>query len=113
MFTPSNSIQKTTLALDMISQRQKALSANLANIDTPGYKRRDIDFSQYISNSPLETTLSKKMGASALIEERDEGPIDSVRELTEMQKNGISYSLALKRMATTISHLKTVINVGN
>lgn len=33
----SNSLDRTTL-------RQKLLASNLANIDTPGYKRRDVDF---------------------------------------------------------------------
>lgn len=30
--------------LDLIAQRQGLLSSNIANIDTPGYRTRDIDF---------------------------------------------------------------------
>ncbi len=31
-------------AMDAASQRHQVISANLANIDTPGYKARDLDF---------------------------------------------------------------------
>ncbi len=114
MFTPGDSLGKVNLYLDMVSQRQRALSANLANIDTPGYVRKDINFSQYLGtvNSPLETQLSSKLGPSAIIEDRQVGPIDPAKELTEMQKNSLLYSVAARRMTTLISELRTVLNVG-
>ena len=30
--------------MDLTAERQKLLSSNIANIDTPGYRTRDIDF---------------------------------------------------------------------
>ena len=62
-FTALDSMGKTGLMLDLISQRQRALGSNVANVDTPGYVRRDIDFSQYLGsmNSPLETKLSSEL----------------------------------------------------
>ena len=114
MYTPSDSFGKVNLYLDLVSQRQRALSANLANIDTPGYVRKDINFSQYLGsvNSPLETQLSTKLGPSAIIEERQPGPIDPAKELTEMQKNSLLYAVAARRMTTLVSELRTVMNVG-
>ena len=47
MYTSLDSMGKTNLMLDLISQRQRALGSNVANVDTPGYVRRDIDFSSY------------------------------------------------------------------
>ena len=71
-FTALDSMGKTGLMLDLISQRQRALGSNVANVDTPGYVRRDIDFSQYLGsmNSPLETKLSSELGPSGVIEDR-------------------------------------------
>ncbi len=114
MYTPGDSFGKVNLYLDLVSQRQRALSANLANIDTPGYVRKDINFSQYLGsvNSPLETKLSAKLGPSAIIEDRQEGPINPASELAEMQKNSLLYSVAARRMTTLISELRTVLNVG-
>ena len=64
MFTSLDNMGKVTLMMDLITQRQRALGSNLANIDTPGYVRRDVNFGDYLNsmNSPLETKLSEKLG---------------------------------------------------
>ena len=43
MFTSMDNMGKVTLMMDLITQRQRALGSNLANVDTPGYVRRDIN----------------------------------------------------------------------
>ncbi len=112
-YTPIGSINKANLKLDLISGRQEALSSNLANVDTPGYVRKDVEFSQYLNsmNSPLETQLSQKMGPSGIIQEKSEqmSPED---ELAMMQQNSIMYALAIKEMTSAITQIRTVINVG-
>ena len=47
MYTPLDSMGKVNLMMDLIAQKQRALGANIANVDTPGYIRQDIDFSHY------------------------------------------------------------------
>ena len=113
-FTSLDSMGKTTLMLDLISQRQRALGSNVANVQTPGYVRRDIDFSQYIGsmNSPIETKLSTALGPSAVMEDRREQEIDIAEELAEIQKNALMYTMATRRMTSIINEMKTVINVG-
>lgn len=113
-YTSLDALGKTNLMLDLISQRQRALGSNVANVDTPGYVRRDIDFSQYLGtmNSPLETQLSAKLGPSAVTEDRLHRDIDIAEELTEMQKNSLMYTIATRRMSNIITQMKTVINVG-
>ena len=113
-FTSLDSIGKTSLMLDLISQKQRALGSNIANVDTPGYVRRDIDFAHYLGsmNSPVETKLSTALGPSGVIEDRREEEIDIARELTEIQKNSLLYSMATRRMSNIITEMKTVINVG-
>jgi len=114
MYTPLDSMGKVNLMLDLISQRQRALGSNVANVDTPGYIRQDIDFNQYLNtmNSPLETRLSEKLGPSAIAENRTEEPVNSANELLQMQENAILYSMATRRMSNIITEMKTVINVG-
>ena len=113
-FTALDSMGKTNLMLDLISQKQRALGSNVANVDTPGYVRRDIDFSQYIGsmNSPLETKLSTALGPSGVIEDRKNQEIDIAEELSEIQKNSLMYTMATRRMSNIITEMKTVINVG-
>ena len=114
MFTSLDHMGRVGLMLDLITQRQVALGSNLANMDTPGYVRRDIDFSEYLGsmNSPLETKLSEKLGASAVISERTYEEIRPDKELMELQHNAILYTMATRRMSNIITEMRTVINVG-
>jgi flagellar basal-body rod protein FlgB len=110
-----NPIGSTLKALDLIGEKQKALSCNLANMDTPNYKRKDISFSQYLDGtvSPLETALSAKMGPSPVSVETTNEKVDPATELSEMQKNSLMYTVAVRRMTSLITEMKTVINMGN
>ena len=39
--------------MDLLSSRQKLVASNIANVDTPGYKTKDIDFQfEYMSLAP-------------------------------------------------------------
>jgi len=113
MYSPQTSIQQTNFILDMIAQRQQILSTNLANVDTPNYTRKDINFSQYLgnTNNGLETKLSEKMGVSAVIQD-DGGQVDVAGELMEMQKNSLLYSVAARQMSSVITQMKSVTNIG-
>jgi flagellar basal-body rod protein FlgB len=114
MYTPLDSMGRVSLMMDLIAQKQRALGSNIANVDTPGYIRQDIDFSQYLStmNSPLETRLSEKLGPSAIATERGEEKVNAPDELLRIQENAILYSMATRRMSNIITEMKTVINVG-
>ena len=114
MFTSLDHMGRVGLMLDLITQRQVALGSNLANMHTPGYVRRDINFQEYLGsmNSPLETKLSQRLGPSAIIEERYQEEIRPDKELMELQNNSILYSMATRRMSNIITEMKTVINVG-
>lgn len=114
MFSTLDNMGKVTLMMDLISQRQRALGSNVANVDTPGYVRRDINFSDYLGtlNNPLETKLSEKLGPSGVIEERRGEEIEMDKELSELQKNSLLYTMATRRMSNIITEMKTVINVG-
>ena len=114
MYTSLDSMGKVSLMMDLISQRQRALGSNLANMDTPGYIRRDVSFGDYLSsmNSPLETKLSEKLGPSGVIDERRGEEIDPANELMELQQNSLLYTMATRRMSNIITQMKTVINVG-
>jgi len=113
-FTSLDPMGKANLMMDLVSQRQRALGSNLANVDTPGYVRRDINFAQYLGsmNSPLETKMSSALGPSGVIEDKQHTEIDVAEELTEMQKNALYYTMAIGRMSNIINEMKTVINVG-
>ena len=112
-YTPINAIDKTNLILDVLAKKQQVIGANLANIDTPGYQRQDISFEQYIGslNSPLETSLSKKMGPSAIMTSQG-GEVNQAQEIVEMQQASLYYRMAVRQMSSKITEIKQVIQVG-
>ena len=131
MFTSLDNMGKVTLMMDLITQRQRALGSNLANIDTPGYVRRDVNFGDYLNsmNSPLETKLSEKFGPSGVIDEQNYYLSPNVSSSythqwgshffkamagfqMELQENSLLYTMATRRMSNIITEMKTVINVG-
>ena len=113
MYNPNSSMQRCNLMLDLVAQRQRALGMNIANVHTPGYIRKDIDFADYLGSmgSRLETDLSAKLGPSGVIEKQEEG-VDVAQELAQMQENSILYAMATREMSSIITQMKTVINVG-
>ena len=46
-----NGIQNLQKYLDLSSQRQQTAVANMANVDTPGYRTRDFDFRSELENA--------------------------------------------------------------
>ena len=69
MFTSLDNMGKVTLMMDLITQKQRALGSNLANIDTPGYVRRDVNFGDYLNsmNSPLERNFQRCSARQVLL----------------------------------------------
>ncbi len=51
----------TQLAMDGLMERQRAISANIANVETPGYQRKEVAFesqlSEIIENEDLKNYL--------------------------------------------------------
>lgn len=44
-------IPKIAKGLDVYSLRQKIIADNIANVQTPGYRRKEVDFEEYLQNA--------------------------------------------------------------
>ena len=112
MNVPRTSLQKTGYLLDLISKKQEVISTNMANVDTPGYVRKDISFSKYLGDTTsVGPAIVDRMGIGAVSTDEG-GTVDLVNEMMEMQKNSILYSVAARRMSTIITEMKSATNVG-
>ena len=102
--------------LTMISQRQECLSDNIANMHTKGYRRKDVDFSQYLNNgisSRLEANLVEKYGPSPISSSTyGSENISTEEELAKMQENYLLYNVAVRQLSSTITEIKTALNVS-
>jgi flagellar basal-body rod protein FlgB len=79
------------------SARQQAIAQNLANIDTPGYQRVDVDFHKTLADamasgkSGLQSaTFSPQRDASATVR-ADGSTVDADVEASAQARNGLEY----------------------
>lgn len=109
-----NPMNSANLMMDLIAKKQKAIGENLANIDTPGYVRKDVNFGQYLgsADTSLETRFASQFGPSPAFEQRSGEEVNPANELMELQKNSLLYTMATRQMSSIITQMKTVINVG-
>jgi flagellar basal-body rod protein FlgB len=100
--------------LSAISAKQRLTSANIANAQTPGYTARDMSFAEVLkTNNPFETQLSMKMGSKLSEMNNNTGaPVDLQKELVDMQKNLLFYSMVTRRAASVFNTLKNASQVG-
>lgn len=113
---PTNMIKDSQKLLDVISQRQEALSDNIANMHTIGYKRKDIDFSQYLNNgsiSSLEAKTIEKYGPSPISSMQGGEQLTTEEEFGLMQQNYMLYSVAVKKLKSAVTEIKTALNVSS
>jgi len=115
-------------ALLLHGQRMSVLATNMANVDTPSYKARDIDFSAVLSHTdaavlPMETTHSAhiqlsndEMGAADLKYRNpyqaslDGNTVEMPVEQAAFSENNVRYQASLQFINNTISELTLAIN---
>jgi flagellar basal body rod protein FlgB len=112
--SPNQSLDLTLNYLSAIAQRQSLTSANIANAHTPGYTAKSASFSDLLkSDSPFETYLSHKMGNHMSEMSTDTGiSVDLQKELIDMQKNLLFYSMVSRRASSIVSNMKAASQVG-
>ena len=108
--------------LDWTAKRQQTISANLANIDTPGYKARDISFSEHMQSLALDTTspvhLNPVESSTMRVYEvgteakQNGNTVNLDREMTELTKNGLQYIALVQFLNQKIRTLRSAINDG-
>ena len=116
-------------ALKVQTQRMDVLANNLANVDTPGYKARDIDFRTALAaaGSPeggltLSTTDAKDIASTATAEggaalkyrvplqpSLDGNTVDSQQEQAAFADNTVHYQATLTFLSMRLHNLLTAI----
>jgi len=109
--------------LSRASKRQQALSANIANLDTPGYKAKDYSFQDALASIGMKRTSERHFGtvqdttnARVIEVETADKPngnnVDLERELTEITKNGMEYVTLVEYLTQKIRTLRSAITEG-
>lgn len=114
-------------SLDAASLRNKVLSNNIANVDTPDFKRSDVDFNVVLGQAlgvegelPLKLTSERHLqksglNANGVVEDQntayrtDGNNVDIDREMVNVAENGIYYNSVTRAISAQLAHLRTVI----
>lgn len=109
--------------LSWTSKRQQALAANVANLDTPGYRAKDYSFQEQMQSLNMAATSGKHIApaedssiAQMYEVESNVKPngnsVNLDRELTEITKNGLQYVTLVQYLNQRLRTLRTAITEG-
>ena len=126
-----NYINVLNKAADASWTRNSVIANNIANNDTPNYKRRDIFFEDYLKNEVMKDyfdggDLNKrvsnvdlsKLGTTIYTDQRnlsyryDGNNVDINTENANLAENQIKYYTLLDSMSQEFSRIKSVLNKG-
>ncbi|NLZ44445.1 MAG: flagellar basal body rod protein FlgB [Clostridia bacterium] len=105
----SRTIEFLTASLDWAAERQKILTHNIANVDTPGYKRLELDFPQVLAEKlRLATTHPRHLpgtdrqtagaGRGQWSARVDRNNVDLDTESARLAQNTLYYQAVAQRL---------------
>ena len=114
-------INTLSRALDLTALRQRLVSENIANIDTPGYQTRDIDFAAELKRAVSEDSTGEDASALPVavhtlpgLEQRPDGNNVSIdRESLLMAQNQLQFQTSVAVLRTELNRLQLAINGGS
>ncbi|MDF2906545.1 MAG: hypothetical protein K0R34_1866 [Herbinix sp.] len=119
-----NYINLLDKAADASWKRNEVIANNIANVDTPGYKRKDVQFESYLMSVLIgDNSLDKRVGEanlesldasvytdnSNLSFRLDGNNVDIDTESANMAENQIRYYSLMDSMTQEFSRLRTVL----
>lgn len=128
----SSSFKLMERTLDAAALRQKVTANNIANVDTPYYKRSDVVFEELLQSQMNQNSLAGKrtnpkhipIGPSYMVKEpkvvedsgsimnNNENNVDIDSEMALMAKNQLRYNVVTQQINHDIQQLRTVIGGG-
>ena len=117
MITTTPMMQMLQGYLKVTSDRQQLVASNIANVDTPGYQTRDINF-----QSAMQQAMSDENGphlepASVTVEGLPERPdgnnVNVDRESMLLSQTQLQYQMGVQLIKDEFHRLLTAIKDGN
>jgi len=103
--------------LSLTMQRQTVLASNMANVDTPGYKTKDIDFQSEMARALAapdgSTSEASPHAVTGLMERPDGNNVDIDRESVLMAETQLQYQLGTQLLKGNFHTLLAAINGGS
>lgn len=102
--------------LDVTSQRHKLVVGNMANIDTPGYQTKDIDFrgelQRAVADGPASFTPVVR-SVQGLLQRPDGNNVSLDREGLLLAETQMQFGLGVQLLRHEFQNLLSAINEGS
>jgi len=103
--------------LKVTSERQQLIASNIANVDTPGYHTKDINFQSAMQQVTDENNDVQLVPASAEVEGLPERPdgnnVNIDRESLLMGETQLQYQMGVQLIKSEFHRLLSAIKEGN
>jgi flagellar basal-body rod protein FlgB len=96
--------------MDLLSARQKLVTSNIANLDTPGYLTQDIDFQTEFQNAAGGAAHAEAVQGLAVRNDGNNVSID--RESRLLAENTLRFQVASSLMRSQIQLVRAAIKEG-
>ena len=98
--------------MTLLSARQKVVSSNIANADTPGYKTQDIDFQSELqcAASGLQPEVTEVRGLRV---KNDGNNVSLDRQARLLAENAMRFSMASNLIKSQLKTMKMAIDGGS
>lgn len=122
--TPPPSLESLQRFVQLAVTRESAISTNMANVDTPGYHTKDVDFQSVLAQSmnPTSAELNGVPGGMelqpavrevpGLMERPDGNNVDLDRESMLMAETQLQYEVGIQLIKRDFHQILSAIN-GN
>lgn len=101
--------------LDICAYRQKILASNIANVDTPNYKARDIDFREELRRAAEDNSWSrsyKVIEAPTTMPNRDGNTVNLEVEMTKLTETLLMHNASVQLLNRIGALYKDILRGG-
>ena len=113
---PLTNLDVATKVMDLAARRMELIASNMANVDTPGYRTRDIDFAAELKRAVSAETGTAKSAPShtvaGLLERPDGNNVSLERENMIMASTQLQFAAASQLLRQQFKQLQSAIQDG-
>jgi flagellar basal-body rod protein FlgB len=129
----SNSLNHLESALNVATQTQRTIASNIANVDTPNYKSKQVLFEAHLSDALQKNTSSTKTNDKhfafstensshtkmKVVENKSTtfnsngNNVDIDHEMSQLAQNQLWYNFLVDKTNSKINNLRSVIKGGS
>lgn len=112
----SSLLQRLATFLDLSARRHELIASNLANVDTPGYRTRDLDFRKELNRREAVLQLAdfhtSEEQVRGLPERPDGNNVSVEREGLRMAQNQLMFQTGVQLLRVEFRKITAAINEG-